>query len=48
VQLKLEAREHIDVRTCCVVGRAVVNDTNSGDVEWCGLSVDRPDVADAV
>jgi hypothetical protein len=48
VHLELQAREHIDVHSCCVFGRALVNDTNSGDVEWCGIGFDCPDVDGAV
>jgi hypothetical protein len=48
MHLGLHPREYIDVRACCVFGRAVVKHPNSGDVEWCGVSFDCPCVANAV
>jgi len=49
VQLGLQARQHIDVHTCRVIGRAFVTANrkhiNSTDVEWCGVGFNCPGVA---
>jgi hypothetical protein len=38
---ELETSEPIDVRSCCVVVNAQCKYTDSRDVEWCPISVDR-------
>jgi hypothetical protein len=40
MHLERQARKHIDVGSGCVISRAVIKHTSSGDVEWCGAGVD--------